>query len=246
MALFNAPALLGGQASKAGLSCSSCHNNGRDNPHFLLPSLSGKPGTADVTNSFFGATRGNAVFDPVPIPDLAQPGKISRARNNPELQKFTRSLIVEEFSGNEPSAATLKALAAYMRTIGVCDGEQKAIQTRNLKDQLSLLDASLSAAIVKRQRGEIADSNVLISGARHQLGLIHERYAGEKFGPIQKSLLSASRRLQTLMQLDDTDVFIQSVQHWQKAMASELIPALLKNESQSFYNADRLAVSLKQ
>ncbi|MEM6586393.1 MAG: hypothetical protein AAF692_11620, partial [Pseudomonadota bacterium] len=33
-ALFKAPLLLGGQAAKAGISCHSCHVNGRGNPHF--------------------------------------------------------------------------------------------------------------------------------------------------------------------------------------------------------------------
>ena len=39
-ALFNAPQLLGGQAARAGVSCASCHSNGRRNPHFQLAGIS--------------------------------------------------------------------------------------------------------------------------------------------------------------------------------------------------------------
>jgi hypothetical protein len=45
---FRAPLLLGGQAARAGLSCATCHRNGRTNPHFHFPGLSGDAGTADV------------------------------------------------------------------------------------------------------------------------------------------------------------------------------------------------------
>ncbi|MFL6729987.1 MAG: hypothetical protein ACJ8EZ_08675, partial [Sphingomicrobium sp.] len=40
-ALFRSPLLLGGQAARAGLSCASCHRNGRSNPHFHFPGISG-------------------------------------------------------------------------------------------------------------------------------------------------------------------------------------------------------------
>ncbi len=42
-AALRAPLLLGGQAARAGLSCASCHENGRGNPDFSFPGLSGPP-----------------------------------------------------------------------------------------------------------------------------------------------------------------------------------------------------------
>ena len=51
--LFESPTLLGGQAAKAGLSCAACHRNGRGNPVFVFPGISGPPGTADVTHGLF-------------------------------------------------------------------------------------------------------------------------------------------------------------------------------------------------
>ncbi|WP_176593462.1 tetratricopeptide repeat protein [Sphingobium sp. EM0848] len=40
-AAFRTPALLGGEARRLGLSCSTCHRNGRTNPDFLFPGVSG-------------------------------------------------------------------------------------------------------------------------------------------------------------------------------------------------------------
>src|SRR5688572_23957195 len=67
---FRAPLLLGGQAARAGMSCAACHRNGRGNPDFLFPALSGAPGTADVTSSLMSSKRGDHIVNPKPIPDL--------------------------------------------------------------------------------------------------------------------------------------------------------------------------------
>ncbi|MGF7473737.1 hypothetical protein WFJ45_23635, partial [Salmonella enterica subsp. enterica serovar Minnesota] len=67
-AAFNSPLLLGGQAARAGLSCASCHRNGRGNPDFHFPGISGAPGTADVTASLLSSHRGDGQFNPKPIP----------------------------------------------------------------------------------------------------------------------------------------------------------------------------------
>ena len=72
-AVFRSPVLLGGQAAKAGVSCDTCHKNGRRNAELVFPGLSGDPGTADVTSSLMSTHRGDGVFNPRPIPDLAGP-----------------------------------------------------------------------------------------------------------------------------------------------------------------------------
>src|SRR5437899_8344601 len=72
-AAFRTPVILGGQAARAGINCETCHRDGRTNPDFLFPGVSGAPGPADVTNSLFSTHRGNGVDDPNPIPDLSGP-----------------------------------------------------------------------------------------------------------------------------------------------------------------------------
>ena len=247
-ALFNAPLLLGGQAAKAELSCNSCHVAGRDNPHFFLPRLSSAPGTADVTSSFFSAARGNAKFDPVQIPDLARPGKISRDSAKPALEGFIRDLVVEEFSGDEPSKATLAALARYVRAIRACEGENGGQNVaRKLADQLSLIDSAVDGAVSMANVGEEGTARLLLTAARHQLGLIDERYARRRLKRERKMLRSASRSLQEMNELPDfTANLLPAIAKWKSEFAGKLRPALQRKERRSYYNQTKLKKALQQ
>src|SRR5262249_10135020 len=69
-ALFRSPILLGGPVARIGLSCASCHQNGRANARFFLDELTDRPGHADVTSEWASAVRGDRVMNPRPIPDL--------------------------------------------------------------------------------------------------------------------------------------------------------------------------------
>lgn len=238
-ALFNSPALLGGQAARAELSCSACHRHGRANPHFLMPQLSAAPGTADVTSSFFGPRRANGRFDPVIIPDLAMPGKVSRAPDSPDLPRFIRTLVVDEFSGAEPSEATLAALAAYVRTIGACQGD--GAQPLRLDDQLRLIDRALGAGWAAGD-GDAALRRQLIAAARHQLGLIDERYAGPGHAALRRDLLAASR---DLARIGDGDTGRRpALDQWQARFAAKLVPRLRRGEATSLYDPARLRGAL--
>src|SRR3546814_4193206 len=48
---FRSPMVLGGTASKAGLSCQACHPNGFANEDFFIPGLSDAHGRIDVSRS---------------------------------------------------------------------------------------------------------------------------------------------------------------------------------------------------
>lgn len=239
-ALFNSPGLLGGQAAKAGLSCASCHANGRDNPHFVMAGVSDAPGTADVTSSFFSAARGNGRFDPVIIPDLAVPGKVSRDPASGALEPFIRTLIVEEFAGQEPTPAMLGALATYVRSIGTCsDGSARTART--LDDQLQLISAGLRGAAEMARRGDPVAARALVAAARHQLGLIAERYPVPRFRAEQRALLDASRGLQVLSgQSADMEAFTTSATAWRASLDGGLAPRLRAKAPRSLYNPAKL------
>ncbi|MCW5772701.1 MAG: hypothetical protein KIT16_13745 [Rhodospirillaceae bacterium] len=117
---FSAPALFGGPARAAGMSCNTCHVNGDTNRRFFIPGLSRRPGTIDVSNPLFHASADNGRFDPVVIPSLrgirhlAPYGKDGRIAS---LREFTRNVIVGEFAGPEPSPQILDALVAYMQEL---------------------------------------------------------------------------------------------------------------------------------
>ncbi|WP_332819144.1 hypothetical protein [Sphingopyxis sp.] len=242
-ALFNSPALLGGQAAKAELSCAACHRNGRANPHFLMPQLSGAPGTADVTSSFFGPRRGNGRFDPVAIPDLAMPGKVSRTPENPDLARFIRNLVVEEFSGAEPSPAMLDALAAYVRTISACPADDDKAQPRRLADQLWLIDQMLAGA---RATGSDAMlRRQLVAATRHQLGLIDERYASVRHAGLRRDLLAASRDLARIGDGNaDGAGWRGGLEKWHARFTARLVPRLRQQEAASRYDHAELRRAL--
>ena len=47
--LFSSPAIFGGVARQAGISCETCHQQGHNNPKLFVPGLSSRPGTFDTT-----------------------------------------------------------------------------------------------------------------------------------------------------------------------------------------------------
>jgi hypothetical protein len=173
-AAFRTPLLLGGQAARAGLSCASCHRNGRGNPDFLFPGLSGAPGTADVTSSVMSKHRGDGTVNPKPIPDLAGPAAariVSRSPDSRALESFIRGLIVEEFDGPEPAPAVLDGLAAYVRGM--------AAEACGKGDEAVTLAAALDRAKQSVALSLDADpqtARLLIASARSTLGEIDERF----------------------------------------------------------------------
>lgn len=241
-ALFNSPRLLGGQAAKAGLSCAGCHVNGRDNAHFLMTGVSDRAGTADVTHSFFGAARGNGRFDPVIIPDLARPGKVPRDPAGGALESFVRELIVDEFGGREPTPAMLAALAAYVRAVAPCPDGDPPVRRRALDDQLRLIAFALRGATGMARRADPVAARALLAAARHQLGLIAERYPAPAFGAERRDLLAASRALADLEgKAAEGDGFTTALSTWRAAFENGLARRLRRHEARSLYNPANLA-----
>jgi hypothetical protein len=176
---FGAPLLLGGQAARAGLSCSSCHRNGRTNAHFHFPGISGDPGTADVTASLMSSHRGDGVFNPKPIPDLAgDPAKlkISRDPKKDDLKRFIQGLITQEFDGPDPPPAILDGLVAYVRSLSRNACKAPLIGPVRLSSVLDDVDAAVRLAEQTYQVGDKATARVLIAAARSSLGKIDERF----------------------------------------------------------------------
>lgn len=116
-AAFSNPLIFGEPARSMGISCNSCHDKSGNNPGFFIPGLSARPGTVDVSNSFFAPHGNNGVFDPLDIPDLrgirftAPYGRNGRFAS---LREFTRNVVVNEFNGDEPDPILLDAMVIYM------------------------------------------------------------------------------------------------------------------------------------
>jgi hypothetical protein len=178
---FRAPLILGGQAARAGLSCSSCHRNGRTNPHFHFPGISGDPGTADVTASIMSEHRGDGIFNPKPIPDLAgDPArlKISRDPGKSDLRNFIHGLVTQEFDGPEPPPAVLDGLANYVRSLSPAACKSHGPGPIELEGKLEDVDAAVRLARETLAEGDQATARVMIAAARSMLGAIDERFQG--------------------------------------------------------------------
>ena len=175
-ALFRSPLMLGGQAARAGLSCASCHRNGRTNPHFHFPGISGEPGTADVTASLMSEHRGDGVFNPKPIPDLGGDPVKLKVKGTPKLREFIHGLITQEFDGPEPSPAALDSVVAYVNALGpgACVGKTDVPIT--LAAKLDEVDAAVGLAEKSYASGDTATGRELLAAARSTLGAIDERF----------------------------------------------------------------------
>ena len=117
---FASPTLLGDPARRAGISCATCHVQGASNSKLYIPGMSTRPGNFDTTGAFFNPRADDGVLNPVTIPSLrgarflAPYGHDGRIAS---LREFVRNVIVNEFSGPEPSPAIVDAMVVYIQDI---------------------------------------------------------------------------------------------------------------------------------
>ena len=176
---FRAPLLLGGQAARAGLSCSSCHRDGRTNVHFHFPGISGDPGTADVTASLMSSHRGDDIFNPKPIPDLAgDPAKlkVSRDPRKDDLRSFSHGLVTLEVDGPEPPPAVLDGVVAYVRSLSAANCRGPQTVAVRLEPMLDDVETAVRLAEEEYATGDQQSARVMLAAARSQLGAIDERF----------------------------------------------------------------------
>ncbi|MEM7041340.1 MAG: cytochrome c peroxidase [Pseudomonadota bacterium] len=115
--LFDSPEIFGDPAKSIGLACSTCHNGSDINQRFFITGISPYPGAVDVDGSFFNAKFNDHRSDALDIPSLRGlrfTGPYGRDGRFASLRDFTRNVIVNDFSGPEPSPLILDALIAYM------------------------------------------------------------------------------------------------------------------------------------
>lgn len=232
--LFRSPLVLGGQAARAGLSCASCHRNGRTNAHFHFPGISGDPGTADVTASLMSEKRGDDIFNPKPIPDLAgDPAKLKQ-KGTAKLHDFIRGLIVEEFTGPEPSANALNALVAYVDALSpaTCKGGTIPI---TIDEKLADVDWAMNLAASAYAQGDSATGRDLIAAARSTLGAIDERFQVTGLELQRRALADASTQLFQLEEAQTQSLWAHWNHNWPRYKQQ-----LRAAERRSLYEPQRL------
>ena len=193
-AAFRDPLILGGQAARAGLTCESCHTNGRTNPTFAFPGISGPPGTADVTNFLFTAHRGSRTGKPVPIPDLGGPKsrlKVSQARSSRALEDFVDGLMTQEFDGPPPPPGVVDGLAAYVRALETGDCPPGASERVRADQAIEDARRAVRAASGAVARGDGPTAVVMLQSARAALGMLAERYPGPRLAADRQGIIAA-------------------------------------------------------
>lgn len=248
-AAFRTPLLLGGQAARAGLSCESCHRNGRDNPDFQFPGVSGPPGTADVTQSLFSSHRGDGIANPQPIPDLSGPKarlKVDQADGR-ALEGFIHGLVAEEFDGPEPAPAVLAGLAAYVRALDPAACPTTAREPVDVRRLMDDARRALAAARAEIAQGDRTTAILMLASARARLGLIDERLDGAPLAPRRADLRAASARLAAAQEAlrSGRDPPDRELARWlvdSRALEADLIAA----EPASLFNPQRLQATAKR
>lgn len=114
---FDSAFVFGEPARSINLTCNTCHNKGVTNPQFFIPGLSDRPGSVDVSSSYFAPHANNGHFDAIDIPDLRgirYTAPYGRNGRFPSLREFVRNGIMHEFNGAEPDPLIVDAMLAYM------------------------------------------------------------------------------------------------------------------------------------
>jgi len=248
--VFRAPLLLGGQAAKAGLTCHSCHVNGRGNPAFQFPAISGADGTADTTHNFFSETLGNDTFDPVAIPDLTVGGKIDHDPASRDLERFIATIVIGEFSGQSVSEETLRPLTTFVRALRLAPPDNASLRTpRTLASDLQTARIALSEAEHRIALGETQLAQRLVSSAQERLRSIHARLisgvhkAEREWLTSQSKVLTSARRI---LALAGSDPSLASAKLESVLVAMEDAEQFDWNEALSLYNPSVLADQLGQ
>ena len=247
-AAFRTPLLLGGQAARAGVTCETCHTNGRRNANFAFPGVSGPPGTADVTDSLFSSHRGDDVFDPRPIPDLGGPKanlKVSQARTGQGLETFIHGLITEEFDGAPPPTEVLAGLAAYVRALDPSACRAETTTAVRAEEAVENATRAVRTAIKAFDRGDTASTAVMIEAARSQLGAIFERYPGDALSPARQGVSVADLDLaSTLAASRSGDRTVADRLAGWLARTDAWVPIVRRQERRSLYDPRVLAEAI--
>ncbi|MFZ5618205.1 MAG: hypothetical protein ACOZAA_12900 [Pseudomonadota bacterium] len=247
-AAFKSPMLLGGQAARGGLSCNSCHVDGRANPDFYLEGLSGAPGTADVSSSLFSKIRDDGVFNPLPIPTLVGVrGKSSfgTLAPKPNLRAFIGSAIIEEFQGAPTPSAILDGLVAYIETMSAaaCPASPAPLTPARAMDDVRRTLAAARGAV---ERDDFAAADFLLVSAQSAIGRIHARFPGDDSAALRAALGELSRKVGAVRNSPRDPQAMASVIHEIDRSAVKLGKKLQRARASSLYDEKMLAARLER
>jgi hypothetical protein len=188
--------------------------------------------------------RGDGIFNPKPIPDLAgDPAtlKISRDPDKEDLKRFIHGLVTQEFDGSEPPAAVLEGLTLYVRSLSRSACKGPAMVDVTLEQALRNVETAVALAQDSFGAGDAATARFLISAARSTLGAIDERFQVEGADKSRSILRDADADLRSIALADQVSPGMFS--DW-RAKWPARSRALRSAESQSLYSEAILRKSM--
>jgi len=216
---FRSPFLLGGQATRRGLTCQACHTQGMSNEHFFITGLSGEPGTADVSNFHFSDELGDEVFNPSPIPSLSDNIRVvDYDPAKPDFEDFVTRLITKEFTGKNPSPAIKGALLTYLRAL---DDSYCINQTLSGADLLAykvkVIEQTFGA--LEQNSYSVATQTFLTAALRIELGRLNSRFPATD--AVKSELLGISQHLNSRGGDVTSEQITKAAQQW-RALAPNI------------------------
>jgi hypothetical protein len=239
-ALFRSPALLGGPAARAGLSCNACHSNGRTNARFSLPELTNVPGHADVSSEWSSKVRGDGVMNPVAIPDLAGVGSRETFGHlrDPSLDHFTHSVVVEEFQGAEPPSQAMAGVIAYLRALDT--------QSCSAEHRLTLQSAAddVRRVVAAAETADAETARLLLLAAQDAIGRIAERLPPRRFGADRGRFERLSRELGRMRRDNVHELMANALPGW-CVRFDAAVARVARRERQTYFDEATLRAALQ-
>jgi hypothetical protein len=241
---FRSPVLLGGLASRMGLSCDGCHRNGHGHPGFFVAGVSGASGTVDVTGRLFSAQRDDRVFNPVPIPSLVDVSARSIFGTivpDTDLARFVDTVVVDEFQGEPPTESIRDGLVAYLESLRAeaCPADRR--DRVRFESDADALRETLVAAVGALERDDREAAEFVLRSLRAALGRVYRRFP--KAEPARRLLVDLSRSLGDVRKrfVLEGDVATAKVEllAWQEQL-EESIARLGSAVKDSFYEVEVL------
>jgi hypothetical protein len=242
-ALFRSPGLIGGPASRAGLSCNACHSNGRVNARFLLPELTDRAGFADVTSEWASHVRGDGVTNPLPIPDLAavRHGLGFGHLREPSMERFVHSVIVDEFQGQPPPAQAFDGMIAYLVALRSDPCVEGMIR-------LTLHDAAddVRRAVAAAETSDAATAKLLLLAGQDAIGRIAERLPARAFSRDRSRFETLARELAAMRNAEDVSAAMATAVPGWRARFDAAVTRTARREARTYFNEATLRRALER
>ncbi len=171
---------MGEKSVRVGISCNSCHTSGHTNSAFFIPGLSDKPGTVDLTNTFWNEARENNKFDPVVIPSLRglkDTAPYGSDNNFNTITSFIPHVEETEFGGPALTTVQITAIAAYLSALRLPDDNELSSQVKATATEqrtFTLLLDTLNLPRTAVAKGPNTEIDMLMQLTKRLLGLVAE------------------------------------------------------------------------